>query len=140
MKDNFEDKFMEIQTGLISLCLEVTRSKIDKIFAYASIEKKSTMFNAFFERDGKVLTINQLNIDRGIVMEFLKIGTTDLEKIKKICEQNEIKTPTEIKMYYDVKTGKYNADYKYNEVCSDKTGISSGEVFMKWYNEIKENN
>ena len=140
MKDNFEDKFMEIQTGLISLCLEVTGSKIDKIFAYASIEKKSTMFNAFFERDGKVLTINQLNIDRGIVMEFLKIGTTDLEKIKKICEQNEIQTPTEIKMYYDVKTGKYNADYKYNEVCSDKTGISSGEVFMKWYNEIKENN
>lgn len=140
MKDNFEDKFMEIQTGLISLCLEVTGSKIDKIFAYASIEKKSTMFNAFFERDGKVLTINQLNIDRGIVMKFLKIGTTDLEKIKKICEQNEIQTPTEIKMYYDVKTGKYNADYKYNEVCSDKTGISSGEVFMKWYNEIKDNN
>lgn len=140
MKENFEDKFMEIQTGLISLCLEVTESKIDKIFAYASIEKKSTMFNVFFERDGKVLTINQLNIDRGIVMEFLKIGTTDLEKIKKICEQNEIQTPTEIKMYYDVKTGKYNADYKYNEVCSDKTGISSGEVFMKWYNEIKENN
>ena len=140
MKENFEDKFMEIQTGLISLCLEVTGSKIDKIFAYASIEKKSTMFNAFFERDGKVLTINQLNIDRGIVMEFLKIGTTDLEKIKKICKQNEIQTPTEIKMYYDVKTGKYNADYKYNEVCSDKTGISSGEVFMKWYNEIKDNN
>lgn len=140
MKENFEDKFMEIQTGLISLCLEVTGSKIDKIFAYASIEKKSTMFNAFFERDGKVLTINQLNIDRGTVMEFLKIGTTDLEKIKVICEQNEIQTPTEIKMYYDVKTGKYNADYKYDEVCSDKTGMSSGEVFMKWYNEIKENN
>ena len=110
MKENFEDKFMGIQTDLISLCLEVTGSKVDKIFAYASIEKKSTMFNAFFEKDGKVLTINQLNIDRGTVMEFLKIGTTDLEKIKKKCEQNEIQTPTEIKMYYDVKTGKYNAD------------------------------
>lgn len=139
MKENFEDKFMEIQTDLISLCLEVTGSKVDKIFAYATIEKKSTMFNAFFEKDGNVLTINQLNIDRGTVMEFLKIGTTDLEKIKKICEQNEIQTPTEIKMYYDVKNGKYNADYKYDEVCSYKTGISSGEVFMKWYNEIKEN-
>lgn len=140
MKENFEDKFMEIQTDLISLCLEVTGNKVDKIFAYASIEKKSTMFNAFFEKDGKVLTINQLNIDRGIVMQFLKIGTTDLEMIKKTCEQNEIQTPTEIKMYYDVKTGKYNADYKYDEVCSDKTGMSSGEVFMKWYNEIKEKN
>lgn len=48
MKENFEDKFMEIQRGLISLCLEVTDGRIDKIFAYASIEKRSTMFNAFF--------------------------------------------------------------------------------------------
>ena len=138
MKENFEDKFMEVQTDLISLCLEVTESKIDKIFAYVSIEKKSTMFNAFFEKEGKILTINQLNIDRRTVMDFLRIGTTDLTKIKKICEQNETQTPTEIKMYYDVKSGKYKADYKYDEVCSDKTGMSSGEVFMKWYNEIKE--
>lgn len=138
MKENFEDKFMEIQTDLISLCLEVTESKVDKIFAYASIEKKSTMFNAFFEKEGKVLTINQLNIDRRITMDFLRIGTTDLEKIKKLCKENKMKTPTEIKMYYDVKSGKYKADYNYDEVCSVKTGISSGEAFMKWYNEIKE--
>lgn len=91
MKENFEDKFMGIQTDLISLCLEVTGSKVDKIFAYASIEKKSTMFNAFFEKDGKVLTINQLNIDRGTVMEFLKIGTTDLEKIKKNANKMRFK-------------------------------------------------
>lgn len=140
MKANFEDKFMEVQSGLISLCLEVTESKVDKIFAYASIEKKSTMFNAFFEKGGEVLTLHQLNIDNGTAIEFLKIGTADLQKIKRICEQNETPTPTEIKMYYDVKTGKYNADYKYDEVCSAKIGISSGEVFMEWYNEIKENN
>ena len=138
MKTNFEDKFMEIQADLISLCLEVTENSVDKIFAYASIEKKSTMFNAFFEKEGKVLTINQLNIDRKTVMEFMKIGTTDLTKIKEICEQNETQTPTEIKMYYDVKSGNYNADYKYDEICSEGTGVSSGEVFIKWYNEIKE--
>ncbi len=39
---------------------------------------------------------------------------TDLTKIKKICEQNETQTPTEMKMYYDVKSGKYKADYKYD--------------------------
>lgn len=131
MKENFEDKFMEIQRGLISLCLEVTDGRIDKIFAYASIEKKSTMFNAFFEKDGNIVTMNQLNIDRETTMKFLKIGTTDLQKIRQIYEQNEIQIPTEIKMYYDVKTGKYSADYKYDEVCSYKMGISSGEVFMK---------
>lgn len=138
MIENFEDKFMEVQTELISLCLEMTESKVDKVYAYASIEKKSTMFNAFFEKEGKVLTINQLNIDKRTVMDFLRIGTTDLSKIKSICEQNETQTPTEIKMYYDVKSSKYKADYKYDEICSNKTGMSAGEVFMKWYNEIKE--
>ena len=136
MEKNFEDKFMEIQTNLIELCLEVTENKVDKIYAYASIEKKSTMFNAFFESKGKVLTINQLNFDKKTVMQFLRIGTTDLEKIRSLCEKNDIQTPTELKMYYDVQNGKYNVDYKYDEVCSERTGISSGEVFMKWYNEI----
>lgn len=137
MIENFEDKFMEAQTALISLCLEVTESKIDKVFAYASIEKRSTMFNAFFEKKGEVLTINQLNIDKRTVMDFLRIGTTDLNKIKKLCEQNETRTPTEIKMYYDVKSSKFKADYKYDEICSSKTGVSSGEVFMKWHDELK---
>lgn len=40
MADNFEDKFMDLQAGLISLCLEVTDGKVDKVYAYASKEKK----------------------------------------------------------------------------------------------------
>ena len=138
MKKTFEDKFMECQTELISLCLEVTENKVDKIFAYASIEKKSIMFNAFFEKAGNILTLNQLNIDERRILEFLKIGTRDLINIKKLCEENAVQTLTEIKMYYDAKLGKYDAAYRYDEVCSDKTGMSSGDIFMKWYNEIKE--
>ena len=49
MKEKFEDKFMEIQTDLIALCLEVSNSGVDKVYAYASIEKKSTMFNGIFK-------------------------------------------------------------------------------------------
>jgi hypothetical protein len=41
-------------------------------------------------------------------------------------------------MFYDVKFNKFSADYKYGEICSNKTGISSGEVFMNWVNEMKE--
>jgi len=138
VQSNFEEKFMEIQTDLISLCLELTESKVDKIFAYASIEEKSAMFNAFFEKEGKVYTINQLNIDKKTALNFLKIGTKDLDKIKILCTQNETRTPTEIKMYYNHQTGKFDADYKYDEICSAKTGVSAGEVFMQWYDEIKK--
>lgn len=40
-------------------------------------------------------------------------------------------------MHYDVSTGRYNVDYKYESVCSAKTGVSAGEVFMKWFIENK---
>lgn len=137
---NFEDEFMEIQTGLIELCLEATDGDVDKVFAYASIEKKSIMFNAFFEKNGKIVTLNQMNIDENIAWDLLITGTEDLEKIKSLCKENATPTPTEMKMYYDVKNGKYKADYKYEEVCSSKTGISSGEVFDNWYEEVVRNN
>ncbi|MBR1443767.1 MAG: hypothetical protein IJ583_09585, partial [Firmicutes bacterium] len=85
----------------------------------------------------KVLTLNELNIVNGEAMGFLKTGTQELEKIKMLCEENQRKIPTEIKMYYDVKTGRFDAEYKYDEECLRK--MSSGEIFMKWYEEIKGN-
>lgn len=54
-----EFKFMEMRSGLISLCLEVMGGKVDKIFAYASIEKKSTMFNTFFEKIKRICEYDQ---------------------------------------------------------------------------------
>jgi len=73
-----------------------------------------------------------------LMMQFLKLGTGDLDKMKLVCNEYNMRVPTELKMYYDVNSGKYNADYKYEEVCSGKTGISAGEVFMNWINEKKQ--
>ena len=47
MEKVFEDEFMDLQTALISLCLEVTEEKVNKVYVYCSNEKKSKMFNAF---------------------------------------------------------------------------------------------
>lgn len=142
MKTGFEDRFMEIQSDFISLCLELTHGMVDKIFAYASIEKSSTMFNAFFEKDGNIVSLYQiekmLNISDKTSWDFLKIGTKDLQKVKELCEEYETPTPTEIKMYYDVGTHKYNAECKYEEICSSRTGLSAGNVFDAWFEEMKK--
>lgn len=45
--------------------------------------------------------------------------------------------PTEIKMIYNVENGEYEAQYKYEEVCSAATGKNSGEVFFEWISEIR---
>ena len=138
MKKDFDEKFMTIQEGMISLCLEATNSQVDKVFAYASIEEKSRMFNVFFQKDGEILTMNKLDISFNVCVQVLNIGNDDLLEIKKLCDENETKTPTEIKMCYDVKTGKFDVSYKYEEICSGKTGIGAEDVFMDWYRAEKE--
>lgn len=137
MNKVFEDEFMDLQSGLISLCIEVAQQKISKVYAYCSNEKKSKMFNAFFEVDGEIKTLNQLGIPSKLAFQFLKVGTEDLEKIEPLCIKYNMPIPTEMKLYYDVKSGKYDATYKYEEVCSAKTGKSAGEVFLEWVSEIK---
>ncbi len=140
MSRQFEDEFMDLQSELISLCLEVTENKVDKIYAYASIEEKSKMFNAFFKVNGEIKTLNQLGLNNSLINQFLRLGTGDLEKIRSVCKSFNKPVPTEIKMYYDVNTGKYNADYRYGEVCSASTGVSAGEIFIDWISEIKSVN
>lgn len=119
------------------MCLEVTKNKVSKVYAYASIEAKSQSFNAFFEVNKEVKTINQLDVNKDMMMQFLKLGTSDLSKIRELGKTYNRPIPTEMKMYYDVKTGKYNADYKYEEICSAKTGLDVGTIFMDWYNQIR---
>lgn len=137
MGKSFEDEFMELQSEFIALCLEVVEKKVDKVYAYSSIESKSKMFNVFFEVDGKVATLNQLGVSNKLAMQFLKVGTIDLDKIKELCNKFNMPIPTEVKMYYDANTSKYNADYKYEEVCSASTGVNAGQVFMEWIKVVK---
>lgn len=40
MGKNFEDEFMELQADFVSLCLEISEQKVNKIYIYCSIEKK----------------------------------------------------------------------------------------------------
>ena len=137
MRQQFEDEFMDLQSEFISLCIEVTEGKVDRVYAYASIEEKSKMFNAFFSVDGEIKTLNQLGLNNSLITQFLKLGTADLEKITSVCRKYNKPAPTEIKMYYDVNSGKYNAEYKYTKVCSAETGVSAGEIFMNWIKEAK---
>ena len=45
----FEDEFMEVQSDMVSLCLEYIESKADNIYIYASNENNSLTFNAFLK-------------------------------------------------------------------------------------------
>lgn len=137
MQKNFEEEFMDIQSGLISLCLEAVKGKADKVYAYVSNEAKSRAFNAFFESKSKIKSAEKM-MGRGVLKEFFHIGLEDIERMNQLCDTYGMKRPTELKMIYDVKSGKYQADYQYDEVCSAKTELVAHEVFLAWMDEVKQ--
>ncbi len=118
----FEDELMDIQSQIISLCLELVENKATKVYAYGSIEANSISFNAFFEVKGQVKTLNNIVPNTEAIWEFLDLGESDLEKIKDLCKSYNQTTPTELKMIYDCTSGKLDAKYKYVPICSGKTG------------------
>lgn len=40
MSKNFEDEFKDVQSDLISLCLEAAERKVDEVYVYCSVEKE----------------------------------------------------------------------------------------------------
>lgn len=137
MSKVFEDVFMDLQSEFVSLSLELIGDRADIIYIYISIEEKSKMLNAFCKSSNEIKTLNLMGLEKSIVMQFLKIGTEDIDKIKSLCNEYGMKIPTEMKMTYHVHTGKYSVDLKYESICSSKTGMSAGEVFTTWLQETK---
>lgn len=143
----FEDEFMEVQSDIISLCLELVENRAEMIYAYGSIEEESVSFDVFYKIDGNLVYTNELNkyqtnynykADSMQQLELLKIGTSDLKKIREVCTRYKYPIPTELKMIYNVETGQYDADYKHEPICTSENGIDPSEIFNAWFNEIKE--
>lgn len=140
MRKTFEDEFMEVQSDLISLCLEfleITRLKANKIYVYCSVEEYSLSFNAFYDISGQIRTLDEMGVGYDLIKEFLSIGTNDLDKVQEVCQKHNVRHPTEIKMCYDVVTGKFDAKYQYHEICTENTDKDVSDVFFEWIAEVR---
>ena len=135
----FEDEFMDVQTDLLSLCLELAgKKRVDRIYVYGSIEKKSISFNTFYATGDDIATASGLAKNLNIIKEFLRIGTHDLMLIPDICTKYNRPVPTEIKLIYDCNKKSLDAKYQYDPVCTEETGLMPAQVFLNWKEEIAE--
>lgn len=143
MKVGFEDKFMDIQAGLIELCLEALEdTKVDKIFAYAFIGDRSNSFNVFFgrkgglfNRKGTILTASQV-IEASLLPQVFKLASEDLDTLRSVCTENEAPCPVEMKMYYDCNTRGYHAAFVYDLAEYYAIYESPYYHFKAWMDEI----
>ncbi|WP_212926554.1 immunity protein YezG family protein [Oceanobacillus sp. J11TS1] len=149
--EEFEAKFSELQADMVSICMEYVENRADKIYVYASCERNLISSKFFYLINNKLVKSHKLNdalkqgekdydvsLDRGFMV--LDIINEDIEKIKKICEEYKKDMPTEMKLIYDVRSGKFKAEYKYDFVYTDKDHKTASDIADEWFEEIKSNN
>ena len=142
----FEDYFTEIQSDMVSICLEYVENKADEIYIYTSFESNVATSNYFYNIGGNILKKHNLNnanngFNYDVSLErqrdCLQILIDDIKQLVEVCKKYGRPMPTEIKMVYDVKTKQFNADYKYNLVHSNHKTKTADDIVNDWYYEVK---
>ena len=134
----FEDEFMDLQAEYVSLCLELFEDRADEIYIYVANEEDVRSFNAFCKVGGEVKMLHEMSIEPPMAFKFLRIGTNDAKRFSILCDKYNMPVPRELKMHYYVRTGKFEAKYKYEPVCSSKMEADSQDIFDDWVQEIKD--
>lgn len=145
----FEDYFTELQTDMISICLEYAEDRAEKIYIYCSYENGMISGDFFYKINGKVVHNNKLNdalvdgeepydvsIDRQ--KGAIDIITDDILSLKKLCQEYKRDMPTQIKLIYDVAENKVQADYRYDIVFSNDKRKTSYDILEEWYQSEKD--
>lgn len=146
----FEDKFSELQADMISICMEYVDDRSDKVYVYASCEEGIVSSSFFYLINNMYVECHKVNdaLDKGEEkydvssdrqFAVLDILNEDVEKIKELCEEYERDIPTELKLIYDAKSGKLQAEYKYDLVYTNDDVKTADDIAAEWFEEIRTN-
>ena len=139
----FEDRFSELQADMISICLEFVEDRADKVYVYASREEGVISSRFFYLINNKYVKSHKVNDalengderydvspKRGFMV--LRILCEDIEKIEELCKEYKRDMPTEMKLIYDVKSGNFKAEYKYDLVYTNDDIKTAGHIADEW--------
>jgi hypothetical protein len=147
----FEDRFSELQADMISICMEYIEERADKVYVYASCEESIISSKFFYLINNKYVKPHKVNdalangderynVSSERQFMVLDILNEDIEKIKGLCMDYEKDMPTEMKLIYDVKSGKFKAEYKYDLVYTNHETKTARQIADEWFEEIQNNN
>lgn len=141
----FEDKFSEIQTDMIAICLEYANYAVDTVYIYASFEANIISCDYFYKINNKLVERHKLDTigekyDVSVERQgmCLNIILEDVERLFDLCREYKRDMPTEIKIIYDAKRNSVNADYKYDLQYSNDPIKTSDDVFEEWFQVEKK--
>ena len=137
----FEDEFSALQADMVDICNEYSQGLADKIFIYAANEGM-ILTQHFYCINLNLYKCSKLN-NAGLSAEFdvskecqgqvLDILNEDIQKIQILCEKYKQPVPKLMKLVYEPKTKKINADYKYENQFTDDMALS--DIVNAWFEE-----
>ena len=139
----FEEEMTELQSDMVDICNEYSKGLADKIFIYAANEGM-ILTHHFYCINNKIFDCQKLN-ESGLQTEFdvskdcqgqvLDILNEDIQKIQILCEKYKQPVPKLMKLVYEPKTNKFNADYKYENQTTDDISVFDNDD--NWFEEEK---
>lgn len=147
----FEDRFSELQSDMISICMEYVEDRADKVYVYASREEGVISGSFFYYINNKYVECHKVNdaledgderydVSPKRMLMVLRIICEDIEKIEELCKEYERDMPTEMKLIYDTKSGRFKAEYKYDLVYTHDEIKTADHIADEWFEEVKNNN
>ncbi len=137
----FEDEFSALQADMVDICNEYSKGMADKIFIYAANEGM-ILVQHFYCINFNLYKCSKLNNARvkvnfdtsvGCQEQVLDILNEDIQKIESVCNKYEQPVPKLMKLIYEPKTKKFNAEYTYENQTSDD--VSVFDNYDTWFEE-----
>ncbi|MEI5925395.1 immunity protein YezG family protein [Bacillus sp. GX] len=147
----FEERFSELQADMISICMEYVENRADKVYVYASCEEDMISSSFFYFINNKYVECHKVNdaLENGgkrydvspeRMFQVLQIISEDIEGIEMLCKEYEKDMPTEMKLIYDTKSGKFKAEYEYDLIHTNDDIKTADDFADEWFEEVKNNN
>lgn len=144
MEKIFEDSFSELQADMVSICLEYVEERAEKIYIYCSFESRVVANDFFYKINGKIVKKHKLNdvlaegqkeydVSATRQRSVSKVINDNIMSLTKLCQEYQREMPTQIKLVYDVTTGKLNADYNYDLIYSNDEAKTADDISEEWY-------
>ena len=147
----FEERFSELQADMISICMEYVENRADKVYVYASCEEDMISSSFFYFINNKYVECHKVNdalkkkkkrydVSPERMFQVLQIISEDIEGIEMLCKEYEKDMPTEMKLIYDTKSGKFKAEYEYDLIHTNDDIKTADDFADEWFEEVKNNN
>ena len=141
-KKTFEEELSALQTDMVDICNEYSQGFANKIFIYVTYENELLYAMHFYSINNKLLKpakLNESELDVVFVVtedyqkQVLDILNEDVKKIKSLCEKYSRPMFTEMRLVYEPKTKKFDAEYKYDPQFTDDMALS--DILSAWFEE-----